>query len=186
MKENLPLWKMAILAAPDSFGVMPPDLPAELLQTAKNEPKKESSGESFSNKNDLEDIMPPDWEKNKYTLNDFDSVLLSAYEELKRCFPGVYVNVKDGKRVNSWCGLRSPACTIGAAKSAHKTGKALDLHHGTKLNELRNFCESAEGLKLGIKRIEHREHTKTWVHIDVMPPNAANWKDKTKPYVFVP
>ena len=42
MRENLPLWKMAILATPDSFGVMPSDLPAELLQTAKNEPKNEN------------------------------------------------------------------------------------------------------------------------------------------------
>ncbi|MDR2731751.1 MAG: hypothetical protein LBB36_00865 [Fibromonadaceae bacterium] len=166
---------MAILATPDSFGVMPPDLFAGLQQTAKNEPKKED-----------EDIMPPDWEKYKYTLENFDPVLLSAYAELKQRFPGVYVNIKDGKRVNSWCGLRSPACTIGAAKSAHKTGKALDLHHATKLNELRDFCESSEGLKLGIKRIERRQDTPTWVHIDVMPPNEANWKDKTKPYVFAP
>jgi len=130
--------------------------------------------------------MPPDWKKYNYTIGNFDSVLLSAYTKLKQLFPGVYVNVLNGKRVNSWCGLRSPACTIGAAKSAHKTGKALDLHHTSKLNELRNYCESAEGLKLGIKRIEHRNNTKTWVHIDIMPPNESKWKDKTKPYIFVP
>ncbi|MDR0516215.1 MAG: hypothetical protein LBH25_04140 [Fibromonadaceae bacterium] len=182
MKENLQLWKMATLASPESFGALPASatLPAAATANAN------AGTANFSSKNDLEDIMPPDWEKYNYTLKDFDSVLLSAYSQLKQCFPGTYVNAKDGKRVNSWCGLRSPACTIGAAKSAHKTGKALDLHHGTKLNELRNFCESAEGLKLGIKRIEHREDTKTWVHIDVMPPNTANWKDKTKPYVFKP
>ena len=168
MKENLPLWKLALNASPDSFGLMPLGI------------------SSFSDSSSLEDIMPPDWKKYNYTIENFDSTLLSAYANLKLLFPGVYVNVNNGKRVNSWCGLRSPACEIGATQSAHKIGKALDLHHASKLKELRDFCESAEGLKLGIKRIEHRDHTETWVHIDVMPPNASKWKDKTKPYVFVP
>jgi uncharacterized protein YcbK (DUF882 family) len=172
MKENLPLWKLALKASPDSFGLMP----AGFFQ----------SGDSFSDSNSLEDIMPPDWKEYNYTLKNFDEVLLSVYAKLKQLFPGVYVNVLSGKRVNSWCGLRSPACTIGAAQSAHKIGKALDMHHSSKLNELRDFCESSEGLKLGIKRLEHRNYTKTWVHIDVMPPNMNNWKDKTKPYVFIP
>jgi len=170
MKEELPLWKLALKASPDSFGLMP-------------------AGVSQSNSSDidnLEDIMPPDWKTYSYTIANFDSVLLSAYTSLKQLFPGVYVNVLNGKRVNSWCGLRSPACDIGATQSAHKVGKALDLHHTSKLSELRDYCESAEGLKLGIKRLEHRDHTKTWVHIDVMPPNESKWKDKTKPYVFVP
>jgi len=168
MKENLPLWKLALNASPDSFGLIP------------------AGAGSFSDSDSLEDIMPPDWKKYNYTIENFDSTLLSAYANLKLLFPGVYVNVNNGRRVNSWCGLRSPACEIGAAQSAHKTGKALDLHHSSKLKELRDFCESTEGLKLGIKRIEHRAHTETWVHIDVMPPNESKWKDRSKPYVFVP
>ncbi|MDR2594733.1 MAG: hypothetical protein LBC87_08190 [Fibromonadaceae bacterium] len=177
MKENLPLWKLALNASPDSFGLIPVDFSPSFIS---------SSNTSASDDNSLEDIMPPDWEKYNYTAGNFDSTLLSAYDKLKQLFPGVYVNVNNGKRVNSWCGLRSPACDIGAAQSAHKTGKALDLHHGSKLKELRDFCESTEGLELGIKRVEHRDSTRTWVHIDVMPPNASNWKDKTKPYIFVP
>ena len=135
---------------------------------------------------DVNDIMPPDWLEHGYTLNNFDPAIIAVYARLRELFPGVYVNVNNGKRVNSWCGLRSPACSIGAAQSAHKTGKALDLHHLSKLKELRDFCESSEGLKLGIKRVEHRDYTKTWVHIDVAAPNMNNWKDKTKPYVFIP
>lgn len=188
MKENLPLWKLALKASPDSFGLIPAGFSPSLSQSSSlgNAPSNSQGSNNFSDSNSLEDIMPPDWKKYNYTIKNFDSVLLSAYSRLKQLFPGVYVNVNNGKRVNSWCGLRSPACTIGAAKSAHKTGNALDLHHLSKLKELRDFCESAEGLKLGIKRIEHRNYTKTWVHIDVMPPNASKWKDKTKPYVFVP
>lgn len=133
---------------------------------------------------DLEDIMPLGWESYNYTIESFDSILLSAYAELKNRFPGVYVNVKNGVRVNTWAGLRTQNCPIGAAGSAHKTGEALDLHHPTKLSELRSFCESAEGLKLGIRRIENEPATPTWVHIDVKQPNMANWNDKSKPYIF--
>jgi len=174
--ENLPLWKLALKASPDSFGLIPAGFSPSTTQVSN----------AISDDNDLADIMPPNWEKYNYTIENFDSTLLAAYANLKQLFPGVYVNVYNGKRVNSWCGLRTPECTVGAAKSAHKTGEALDLHHGSKLNELRDFCESAEGLKLGIKEIEHRDHTKTWVHIDVRSPKESKWKDKTKPYVFVP
>jgi len=189
MKDNLPLWKLALNASPDSFGLIPAGFSPSYISSSVSQSKSLSNSQvniGFSDDNSLEDIMPPNWKKYNYTVKNFDSTLLSAYDRLKQLFPGVYVNVINGKRVNSWCGLRTPECTTGAAKSAHKTGKALDLHHGSKLNELRNFCESAEGLKLGIKRVEHRDSTKTWVHIDVMPPNESKWKDKTKPYVFVP
>jgi hypothetical protein len=200
MKEDIPLWKLALKASPDSFGLMPagfsPSISSNVSTSVSTSVSKGNSpsvaqsnsqgSNSFSDNNSLEDIMPPDWKKYNYTLGNFDSVLLSAYASLKQLFPGVYVNVLNGKRVNSWCGLRSPACTIGAVKSAHKTGNALDMHHLSKLKELRDYCESSEGLKLGIKRIEHRNYTKTWVHIDIMPPNASKWKDKTKPYIFVP
>ena len=173
-------------ASPDSFGLMPAGFSSSLISSGASSNNSQVTSNGFSDDNSLEDIMPPDWKKYNYTIKNFDSTLLSAYDRLKQLFPGVYVNVNNGKRVNSWCGLRTPECTTGAAKSAHKTGEALDLHHSSKLNELRNFCESSEGLKLGIKRVEHRDSTKTWVHIDVKQPNASNWKDKTKPYIFVP
>jgi len=133
----------------------------------------------------VEDIMPPDWQSYHYTLESFDKRLLAAYAKIKEIFPDVWVNVKDGKRVNNWCGLRSPSCAIGARNSAHKIGKALDLH-SIKLSELRAWCESPEGLEAGILRVESAHATPTWVHIDVIEPNQNKWHDRSKPYVFLP
>jgi hypothetical protein len=129
--------------------------------------------------------MPPDWQAFGYTLNNFDSAILAVYAKINELFPGTWVNVRGGKRINNWCGLRSPACTIGAAKSAHKAGKALDLHHAN-LQALRDWCTSEAGLAAGIKRVEAQNATPTWVHIDVYEPPKDKWNDKTRPYVFLP
>jgi len=121
----------------------------------------------------------------KKELENFDKTLLSIYAKVKELFPCLWVNVKDGVRVNNWCGLRSPACTIGAPNSAHRKGKALDLHY-SNLKALRFWCTSSEGLAAGILRVEAAIKTPTWVHIDVMQPNEDIWKDKTIPYIFIP
>jgi len=134
---------------------------------------------------DINDVMPPDWQSLNYSLANLDKNLLAIYAKIKELFPGMWVNVKDGKRVNNWCGLRSPARAIGAPNSAHRSGRALDLHHND-LKALRAWCMSAEGLKAGIMRVEAASATPTWVHIDVMPPNESKWADRTKPYVFTP
>jgi len=133
----------------------------------------------------INDIMPPDWQSLNYSLANFDKNLLAIYAKVKELFPGMWVNVKDGKRVNNWCGLRSPACAIGALKSAHRSGMALDLHH-ENLKDLRAWCMSAEGFKAGIMRVESESATPTWVHIDVIQPKPERWKDKSVPYVFTP
>ncbi|MDR2554166.1 MAG: hypothetical protein LBC64_01950 [Fibromonadaceae bacterium] len=133
----------------------------------------------------INDIMPPDWQLFNYSFASFDKNLLTIYLKVKALFPELWVNVKDGKRVNNWCGLRSPSCAIGAPKSAHRSGKALDLHH-TDIKALRSWCMSFEGLKAGILRVEAESATPTWVHIDVIQPNPERWKDKSVPYVFMP
>jgi hypothetical protein len=133
----------------------------------------------------IEDIMPPDWQIYGYSITTFDPALLAIYIAAKELFPGVWVNCKDGRRVNNWCGLRSPACAIGAKYSAHKLGKALDLHC-EDLKGLREWCTSEAGLAAGIKRVEVCAATPTWVHIDTLEPNIKNWNDKTQPYVFLP
>ncbi|MCL1956576.1 MAG: hypothetical protein FWF63_04580 [Fibromonadales bacterium] len=134
---------------------------------------------------DINDIMPPDWQAFDYSIANFDQQLLGIYDEAARLFPGLWVNVKNGVRVNNWCGLRSPACTIGAPKSAHRIGKALDLHHAN-LRGLRLWCTSTAGLAAGILRVEAASATPTWVHVDVVQPNEALWSDRTVPYVFMP
>jgi len=212
MKENLPLWKLALKASPDSFGLIPagfsqsvasqgsPPGPA-FQSTSPCSPlvRYDSLNDNSWDDNSLEDIMPPNWKSLNYTIKNFDSVLLSIYNKLKQAFSGVYVNVNSGKRIFSWAGLRTPDCSVGASKSPHKAGKALDLHHNTNLLKIRDFCESPDGLNLGIKRVESREYTSGkdakgkrtnpnggWVHIDVIAPNESKWKDRTKPYIFVP
>jgi uncharacterized protein YcbK (DUF882 family) len=100
------------------------------------------------------DILPPDADINLFS--NMDVKLLSAYEAIQAKFPGVYVNIDNGKRLYNNAGYRTPDCKTGAQYSAHKYGKALDLHHSTLiLEEIRKFCKSAESLKLGIKKVEY-------------------------------
>jgi len=131
---------------------------------------------------DLNDIMPPDWLAWHYTAADFDPRLLSIYTEIKKIFPDVYVNIKNGKRVNNWCGLRSPACAIGPAGSAHRTGKALDLHC-KDLTVLRKWlCNRA--VIDGFGRMENALATPTWCHYDVL--KKEGWDYANGIYVFLP
>jgi uncharacterized protein YcbK (DUF882 family) len=148
--------------------------------------KVKAVSEDFGISN-LEDVMPEKWKDKGYTLDNFDKTLLRAYKKLKELFPGVYVNVNNnGKRDFYNCGLRDPDSNVGAANSAHKFGKALDLHHATKLLDLRNFCESEKGLELGIIEVEDRVSAPTWVHIGTREPqNMSKWTDRTKPYIFI-
>jgi len=63
-------------------------------------------------------------------------------------------------------GWRPQDCPIGAPKSAHKQGLAIDLvpHNLTLIPEFWLFChDNAE--KYGITEIEDKSLTPTWVHI---------------------
>jgi len=51
MNENLPIWKMALLASPSSFGVMPADFTPELPMAAKSDSKENKIAESEEEKN---------------------------------------------------------------------------------------------------------------------------------------
>jgi len=131
---------------------------------------------------DLTDIMPPDWQAYKYTIANFDPKLLAVYMEAKKIFPDLYVNVREGKRVNNWCGLRSPACTIGPAGSAHRTGKALDMHC-KDLPLLRKWiCNRA--IVDGFGRMENALVTHSWCHYDVI--KKEGWDYNNGIYVFLP
>jgi hypothetical protein len=134
---------------------------------------------------DINDIMPPEWLAWHYTIENFDRRILAIYAKARELFPDLWVNVRDGVRVNHWCGLRSPTCNVGAPKSAHRSGKALELHSG-RLDALREWCTSAGGLKVGILRVEAAVATPMWVHVDVVEPKPERWTDKTRPYAFLP
>lgn len=126
------------------------------------------------------DLLPPEIERGK-----IDERLWAFYDLLKYHFDGIYVNAFNGKRVNRYCGLRPQNCTIGARNSAHKLGKALDLHY-KDLDSLRKYiCK--EGYPHGITRMECKAATPTWVHIDTIEnANTVKWDYHKGIYVFKP
>lgn len=72
----------------------------------------------------------------------------------------------DGRQ---WCGWRPPECPIGAPKSMHKVGKALDLHcSGMSADDMRKLilkaCEQGAMPNLG-----RMEADVSWCHIDLGP-----------------
>jgi len=112
-------------------------------------------------------------------LSVMDPVIMSFYKAVKKEFPKCWVNAKNGVRVNNWCGYRTQDCKIGATKSAHKVGKALDLHDND-LNKLRDWVIS-NGKSFGITRTECSTATPTWVHVDTVPLTE---EQKTRLYQF--
>lgn len=67
----------------------------------------------------------------------------------------------------NWCGYRTPECTIGAPKSMHRLGKALDLHcTGMTAEDMRKLilkaCEQGAMPNLG-----RMEADVSWCHIDL-------------------
>jgi hypothetical protein len=110
----------------------------------------------------IQDLLPPNFNDLSVLSRD----LLAAYGQLKNKFPDCWINNKDGKRVNTWCGYRTQECTIGAKGSAHKKGMAIDIH-AANLDEVRQWI--LDGNPLKITRIEAAESTPTWIHIDFMP-----------------
>jgi len=124
------------------------------------------------------DICPPE-----QSACIMDDALMLFYEDLKRSFPGIYVNAVNGKRINNYCGYRPANCPIGSKLSAHKLGKALDLHLPSGLQELRNYISGA-GFANGIYRMENPKNTPTWCHIDTIRKDG--WDYSQGIYVFNP
>jgi hypothetical protein len=130
------------------------------------------------------DLLPSGMD-NENVLNYFPEAIvfgksltiLDAYVELLNVFPDIYVNamqITDGsgnttqKRVFNNCGWRSPDSRVGAPRSAHKIGRALDLHvKTTNISKLYDYVRENYEM-LGISRIEDIRDTPTWVHIDNM------------------
>jgi hypothetical protein len=99
-----------------------------------------------------------------------DDNLLETADDVRDLL-GVQCSVNNyadgGKR--QWCGLRTDECTIGAAHSQHRLGRAADLHpEGVTADEARARIRVAVlaghlphlgGVELGV----------SWLHIDVRP-----------------
>ena len=85
--------------------------------------------------------------------------------------PESFLNLMIKTKVPVWSGYRSPSCKIGAAKSAHKQGKAQD-PKGDEKAFFKIVCENAkEFYILGLRRIENVKYTKGWLHGDTLTTN---------------
>jgi len=76
MKESLPLWKLALNASPDSFGLMPAGFSPSFISSGASSSNSQVTSSDFSDDNSLEDIMPSDEKKCNYIMGDEGKVVL--------------------------------------------------------------------------------------------------------------
>lgn len=111
------------------------------------------------------------WETLDPTLRaKLDDNLLETCDAVRELL-GTPCSINDYARggERQWCGLRTPACTIGATKSQHREGKAADLHPSGVSAEMartivRNAVAAGKLLHLGGVELDV-----SWLHIDVRP-----------------
>lgn len=95
-----------------------------------------------------------------------------------------FLRVMESKKVPVWSGLRTSLCSIGAPKSAHKLGKAIDPKGDEKVF-MKIVRENAQQFyDLGLRRLEDISITNGWLHMDThtanCKPNSIRVIDKTK------
>lgn len=92
--------------------------------------------------------------------------------------------IENDNRIYKWSGLRTIRCNIGAPKSAHRLGKAID----PKGNEKKMYQTIKDNAKefyaMGVRRLEDISITNGWLHIDTLElntsPNSIRIVDLTK------
>lgn len=98
--------------------------------------------------------------------------------------PLAFLKLMESKRVPVWSGYRSDKCSIGASKSAHKLGKAIDPKGDQKKFMQLVRDNVPQFYALGLRRLEDISITKGWLHMDTEPrnckPNSIRVIDKTK------
>lgn len=73
---------------------------------------------------------------------------------------------------NHYGGFRTLACTVGAPKSHHKQGRAVDIFDPD--NRLDDWCFKNEALLEKHKLwMEHPDATKGWAHFQTQPPGSG-------------
>lgn len=112
-----------------------------------------------------QDLLPPGISNAEALMSP---VILAFYKEIQTKYPGAYVNGRE-RRYNRECGFRTGSSTVGAKNSMHKLGRAIDIHRPAQaqwtLDQLRAWI-SNNGPSWGITRMEKKEFTPSWVHID--------------------
>ena len=93
----------------------------------------------------------------------------------------LYINtwfIKGVKNPYQFSGFRPPSCSIGASKSQHKFGRAIDIRmsasepgYGSEEIYDEIIAHSEYYQDLGLTTIEDLSFTPTWVHLDVRQTN---------------
>ena len=116
----------------------------------------------------IKEFVPPEiWEvESEKSLNHIDARILESIEQIRTHFGSPVI-------INNWCyggqfkyrGYRPAECTIGAAKSLHRSGRALDFDVvGLAAQDVRAEILKNEKKFPHIKRMETGVN---WVHIDL-------------------
>ena len=98
--------------------------------------------------------------------------------------PVAFLILMESKKVPVWSGLRTELCDIGAPKSAHKLGRAID-PKGDEKKLMQIVRDNAKQFyDLGLRRLEDISITNGWLHMDThnanCKPNSIRVIDKTK------
>lgn len=98
--------------------------------------------------------------------------------------PVSFLGVMESKKVPVWSGLRTELCKIGATKSAHKLGKAIDPKGDEKIFMQIVRDNAKQFYDLGLRRTEDISITNGWLHMDTetrnCKPNSIRVIDRTK------
>lgn len=92
--------------------------------------------------------------------------------------------IEADNNVRKWSGLRTDRSNVGAKNGAHYKGQAADLvgNGDEYYNLVKNHAK--ELYCLGLRRIEDKRITRTWLHIDTLErntkPNSIRVVDLTK------
>ena len=95
----------------------------------------------------------------------FDQRALRALDELRRVFGACTVNDWPFGGTNEYRGYRSPGCTVGAALSQHRFGRAFDCHfqYATAADVRQYIREEHANIAGLITRVEDNV---SWLHFD--------------------
>jgi hypothetical protein len=74
-----------------------------------------------------------------------------------------------------WCGLRTPACAIGAKYSQHRKGRAADNHHRSIDRARNQAIRAAQSLKIPADQVQARGLAAAIAQADVIRAKIRQW-----------
>jgi hypothetical protein len=117
-----------------------------------------------------------------YLWGLMDQKLLKTIDDIRGAL-GYPITINNYKLGYNYSGFRPKNCSIGASKSDHKSGFAVDLKCNRMSNEaLFNYIYGNQHLFPFITKMENLDSTPTWVHIST----KQYCKNQTGIHVFVP